>query len=219
MNFDFQKARDLMIVNQLRPNKIKDPVILDLFKNIKKEDFLSKDLKYISYSDLDITVDKNRGYLKNLHIAQLIDKANINKKHKVLHIGGMTGYVSVMLSNICKELIVIENKSNLFLKLKENIKKLNINNIKIIKAEFNDGFIPESPYDIIFIDNPIKKLPITIKNQLSKNLGKIIMIKKTSNDLCKAYRITNDYNNYISEYLFDVFTKYELYEKETEFVF
>ena len=115
MNFDFQKARDLMIVNQLRPNKIKDPVILDLFKNIKKEDFLSKDLKYISYSDLDITVDKNRGYLKNLHIAQLIDKANINKKHKVLHIGGMTGYVSVMLSNICKELIVIENKSNLFL--------------------------------------------------------------------------------------------------------
>ena len=31
MNFDFQKAREMMVDNQLRPNKIKDHAILDLF--------------------------------------------------------------------------------------------------------------------------------------------------------------------------------------------
>ena len=41
MNFDFQKARDLMVENQLRPNKISNQSILDLFKNTKKEEFLS----------------------------------------------------------------------------------------------------------------------------------------------------------------------------------
>ena len=40
MNFNFQKARELMVENQLRPNKINNPTILELFKNIKKEDFI-----------------------------------------------------------------------------------------------------------------------------------------------------------------------------------
>ena len=109
MNFDFQKARDLMIVNQLRPNKIKDPVILDLFKNIKKEDFLSEEMRGITYSDLDINLDKNRGYIKNLHIAQLIQHSNIQKEDNILHIGGLTGYVTLILSKLCNFVHVIEN--------------------------------------------------------------------------------------------------------------
>ena len=80
MNLNFKKARDLMVKNQLRPNKINDQVILDLFKNTKKEDFLSiENVKGISYSDLDIYLEANRGYLKNLHIAQLIHKADLKK--------------------------------------------------------------------------------------------------------------------------------------------
>ena len=45
------------------------------------------------------------------------------------------------------------------------------------------------------------------------------MIKKTSNYLCKAYKFTKFDNNYSNEYLFDVFTKYELYKKDANFVF
>ena len=53
---NFEKARELMVENQLRPNKIKDPIVLDIFKNTKKEDFLSKNLKDISYTDNDIDI-------------------------------------------------------------------------------------------------------------------------------------------------------------------
>ena len=74
---EIENARDLMVENQLRPNKITETTILDLFRNTKKEDFLSEELKKISYSDLDINLDTNRGYLKNLHIAQLIHNSLI----------------------------------------------------------------------------------------------------------------------------------------------
>ena len=117
MNFNFQKARELMVENQLRPNKINNPTILGLFKNIKKEDFLPEQIKKNSYNDLDTQLSSNRGYLKNLHVAQLIHNAEINKQDKILHIGGMTGYVSVILSSLCKELIIIENDINLISKI------------------------------------------------------------------------------------------------------
>ena len=219
MNFDFQKAREMMVDNQLRPNKIKDHAILDLFKNTKKEDFLSEEIKGLSYSDLDINLDNNRGYIKNLHIAQLVHSADIKANDKVLHLGGLTGYVSVILSSLCKKLIVIENQEHLVNKIKKNIKKLNINNLKIINTFFQDGFVKESPYDVIFIDNPIDKVPNSLKDQLSFQQGRIIMIEKTSDHLCKAYKIIKIDNNYTNEYLFDVFTKYELFKNDTEFVF
>jgi protein-L-isoaspartate(D-aspartate) O-methyltransferase len=219
MNFNFQKARELMVENQLRPNKINNPTILELFKNIKKEDFLPEQIKKNSYNDLDSKLISNRGYLKNLHIAQLIHNAEISKQDKILHIGGMTGYVSVILSSLCKELIIIENEINLISKIEENIKNLNIKNTTIVNVSFQKGFNKESPYDIIFIDNPIREVLNTIKNQVSPKSGKIIMIEKINPYLCKAYKITNNDNTYTKDFLFDVFTKYELYKNETKFVF
>ena len=219
MNFNFQKARELMVENQLRPNKINNPTILELFKNIKKEDFLPEEIKKNSYNDLDAELSSNRGYLNNLNIAQLVHSAEISKQDKILHIGGMTGFVSVILSSLCKELIIIENEINFISKIEENINNLNIKNTTIVNVPFQKGFINESPYDIIFIDTPIREVLNTIKNQVSSKSGKIIMIKKINPHLCKAYKITNNDNAYTSDFLFDVFTKYELYNIETKFVF
>ena len=203
IEIDYKKARNLMVENQLRPNKINDPIILNLFQNIKKEDFILNEMGISSYGDLDINLDNNRGYLKNLHIAQLIQ----------------TGYVSVILSNLCKELIVIESNANLSRILKDNIQKLNIQNIKIVDSDFKEGFADDSPYDIIFIDNPVNNLSKLLKEQVIQNDGTIIMIKKVSNDLCKAVKIIKNNNDFTTEYLFDVFTRYELIKSKEEFIF
>ena len=219
MNFNFEKARELMVVNQLRPNKIDDPVVLELFSKIKKEDFLPENIKKNSYNDLDAHLISNRGYLKNLHVAQLIQSADISNQDKILHIGGMTGYVSSILASLCKELIIIENEENLISEIEENMKKLNINNAKIVDVPFKEGFNNESPYDIIFIDNPISVVSNAVKSQVSPKSGKIIMIKKLNSFLCKAYKIINENNSYSNEYLFDVFSKYELYKNESKFIF
>ena len=42
-----------------------------------KNYFLSENIKKNSYNDLDAHISSNRGYLKNLHIAQLIQSADI----------------------------------------------------------------------------------------------------------------------------------------------
>ena len=219
MNFNYQKARDLMVENQLRPNKIQDPSILKLFKTIPKEVFLHKENRTATYSDLDINLIGNRGYLKTLHIAQLINSSNIKENHKILHLGGLTGYVTVLLANLCKEVIVVESNSELRSLLENNIIDQNIRNIKIVEGTLDKGFVEEAPYDLIFIDSPVNHLKDIIKQQLNNELGKIIMIQKEVNYLNHAYKIIKNHNNFTKEYLFDVFTKYELYEEPERFIF
>ena len=58
------------------------------------------------------------------------------------------------------------------------MKNLGINNVKIFSKTFKDGFVEESPYDLIFVDNPVYEITNSLKNQLSSNAGKIIMIKR-----------------------------------------
>ena len=42
MNINFDKNREVMIENQLRPNKITNIVILDIFNKVSKENFISE---------------------------------------------------------------------------------------------------------------------------------------------------------------------------------
>ena len=219
MNFNYQKARNIMVENQLRPNKIKDIHILELFNTTPKEDFLPEKITLSPYSDLDIPLLKNRGYLKNLHIAQLIHNAEIENTHKVLHIGALTGYVTSILAKLSAEVYAIETEPSMLSELKNNIKKTDINNIKIVDGSFKEGFPNGAPFDRIIIDTPIKEVSEKFLKQLSPNLGKIIMVKKISNDLGKAEKITMNKNNISNEFLFDVFSKYELYSEIEEFIF
>ena len=98
-----------MIENQLRPNKITNSNILQAFMNTSKEQFISEDKLNICYSDQDIFIKDRRGYLKNLHLAQILHFADIKNDEKVLHIGGLTGYLSVLISKLCNKIYVTDN--------------------------------------------------------------------------------------------------------------
>ena len=53
---NFEKARKMMVENQLRPNKVTNTEILGVFLTIQKEMFLNNDIKNIAYSDVDINL-------------------------------------------------------------------------------------------------------------------------------------------------------------------
>ena len=106
---NLEKNREVMIENQLRPNKITNSDVLQAFMNTSKEQFISEDKINICYSDQDIFIKDRRGYLKNLHLAQILHFADIKNNEKVLHIGGLTGYLSVLIAKLCKKIYVTDN--------------------------------------------------------------------------------------------------------------
>ena len=208
-----------MVKNQLRPNKIKEKVILDLFQTIPKENFVPEDLKNFCYSDKNINITSKRGYLKNLHLAQIIHNAEIKKNDKVLHIGGLTGYLSTMIAQLCKKLIIIEDDDKILFNLKNNLRNFNLNNIEIIKSMLEKGYNSLSPYDLIIIDCPFYNFKKEIVDQLNSNQGRLIYIEKLNDDLSKAYKLTRNNDTQNIEYLFDVFSKFAIDDIDKSFKF
>tara|TARA_B100000029_G_scaffold495270_1_gene560073 strand:- start:199 stop:855 length:657 start_codon:yes stop_codon:yes gene_type:complete len=218
MNVNFEKARELMVENQLRPNKIREEKILNVFKNVPKEIFVKPIDQSICYSDKDFNISIKRGYLKNLHLAQIITNAKIKNTDKVLHVGGLTGYLSVIIGKICNQLVVLENEENNISLLKNNFTINKLDNIKIVNGNLDKGFDEESPYDLIIIDCPIYHLNKIFIDQLSKE-GRLIYIEKINNELAKAYKIIKTKGSFSKEYLFDVFSEFSIDKKNEEFEF
>jgi len=218
MNINFEKNREMMIENQLRPNKITNIDILQVFNKVSKENFITEDKINICYSDQDISVKDARGYLKNLHLAQILHFADIRNDEKVLHIGGLTGYLSVLIAKLCKELYVTDNYEGFVEDIIKNFKNNEVWNGYVFKKDFSEGLLEKEPYDLIIIDCPQYNINLNLLNQVNVG-GKIIYIEKINNELSKAYKMTKYKNNYSKDFLFDVFSNFYLTKKEVEFNF
>ena len=215
---NLQKNREMMIENQLRPNKITNNKILKVFDNISKENFISADKINICYSDQDILVKGSRGYLKNLHLAQILSFSEIKNYEKVLHIGGLTGYLSILLAKLCSKIYVTESEQESVTDIERNFRENNISNGYVFKKDLSDGLEENQPYDLIVIDCPQYNINLDLLNQTNVG-GRIIYIEKINAELSKAYKMIKFENNYSKDFLFDVFSDFSLRKKEEGFNF
>ena len=218
LNMNYEKNRDVMIENQLRPNKITNIDVLQVFKRISKEKFISEDKINICYSDQDISVKDQRGYLKNLHLAQILHFSEIRNDEKVLHIGGLTGYLSVLIANLCKEIYVTDNDQDFVEDIIKNFKENDITNGQVFKENSSEGLKIKDPYDLIIIDCPQYNFNLNLLNQINVG-GRIIYIEKIDEELSKAYKMKKYNDNYSKDFLFDVFSNFYLTKKEERFIF
>ena len=215
---NLEKNREVMIENQLRPNKITNSDVLQAFMSTSKEQFISEDKINICYSDQDIFIKDRRGYLKNLHLAQILHFADIKNDEKVLHIGGLTGYLSVLISKLCNTIYVTDNDQSFVDNIIKNFSNNEIANGKVFKEEFSQGLKSEEPYDLIVIDCPQYNFNLNLLNQVNMG-GRIIYIEKINEELSKAYKMIKYEDNYSKVFLFDVFSNFYLTKQEEGFNF
>ena len=215
---NLEKNREVMIENQLRPNKITNDDVLQAFMSTSKEQFISEDKINICYSDQDIFIKDRRGYLKNLHLAQILHFADIKNDEKVLHIGGLTGYLSVLISKLCNKIYVTDNDQSFVDNIIKNFSNNEITNGKVFKEEFSQGLKSEEPYDLIVIDCPQYNFNLNLLNQVNVG-GRIIYIEKINEELSKAYKMIKFDDNYSKVFLFDVFSNFYLTKQEEGFNF
>ena len=215
---NLEKNREVMIENQLRPNKITNGDVLQAFMNTSKEQFISEDKINICYSDQDISIKDQRGYLKNLHLAQILHFADIKNNDKVLHIGGLTGYLSVLIAKLCNKIYVTDNDQFFIDSIIKNFSNNKVDNGKVLKEEFSEGLKSEAPYDLIVIDCPQYNFNLDLLNQVNVG-GRIVYIEKINEELSKAYKMIKYENNFSKVFLFDVFSNFYLIKQEEGFNF
>ena len=173
--------------------------ILNAFSNVKRENFIPKQLKDMAYEDNALPIGNGQTISQPYTIAIILQMLNLKPRQKVLEIGSGCGYVLALISEITKSKVYgIEIIKELAEKSKQNLK--DYPDISVYNRNGTEGLKEYAPFSRILISAAIKEIPKTILNQLedkgilvapvdSDHSQDLIAIQRKNNSFIEKQRI------------------------------
>lgn len=209
-----------MALGQLATNKIIDKNILQMLVDVKREDFVPKNLRTVAYIDDDIDIGNGRVLLEPLTFARLLELAEVTPSCRVLIIGGGNGYAVAVLAEMAGHVVSIDNDSEMVAQSMEHVARLGLKDVDIQQVKnMADGYALSAPYDVIFINGAIENLSEDLVSQLSIG-GRLVAIRNVTNHLGKGVLVKSVDGKINMRENFDATSKTLCgFEKPAQFVF
>ena len=221
---DFQAARLAMVESQIRPNGVRDPLILNAFASLPREAFVPDARKALAYMDEAIPVAPAadgvppRYLLPPMVLAKLLQAAAVSSADRVLDIGGTTGYSAAILAQICAKVDALEATEGLAEAMKRNLKAANAENVSVHSGPLNQGVEASKPYGLILLNGSVAEEPRELFGQLAEG-GRLAVIMRHGWQ-GHAYVFTKSSGAVSGRPVFDAAAEYiPGFEKHQSFVF
>jgi len=178
---DFQTARLAMVESQIRPNAVRDPLILNAFATLPREAFVPESQKALAYMDEAVPVlpategSPPRYLLPSMVLAKLLQGAAVSPSDHALDIGGATGYSAAVLAQICRKVEALETSEALAGAMKQNLKAANAEQVSVHHGPLNRGVDASKPYDLILLNGSVAEEPRELFDQLAEG-GRLVTI-------------------------------------------
>ena len=171
-----------LIDSLIKEGWLKTPIIIEAFKEIKREDFLPDDEKNLAELNEALPIGNDQTISQPLVVAFMLEKLNPQIGDKILDIGSGSGYTTALLSYIAGpegKIISLEIIPELKEFGENNVKKYNKYIAEFICSDGNLGYEKEAPYDGILASASGESIPGAWKKQL-KTGGRIVAPVKQS---------------------------------------
>ena len=145
---------------------------IEAFRNIKRENFVLKELEHVAYEDTPLPILREKTISQPTTVMIMTSALELKEGDKVFEVGTGSGYQTALLAELVGKsgkVISTEVIPELISFSKKNLKKSNINNIEIHEIDGSKGFEKEASYDKIIITAACKDFPPSLIEQLNLN--------------------------------------------------
>jgi len=171
---DFAAEREAMVERQLRRRGISEPDILDAFRAVPREAFISDEYAHLAYGDHPLPIEANQTISQPYIVALMIQAAAIKAGDKVLEVGAGSGYAAAVISRIAQKVIGIERQHDLVELARERLRRLGYDNVEIVEGDGTKGCREEAPFNAILAAASGSHVPRPLVEQLATD-GRIVM--------------------------------------------
>ena len=171
---DFAAEREAMVERQLRRRGITEPAILDAFRAVPREAFISEDYAHLAYGDHPLPIEANQTISQPYIVALMVQAAAIRHGDAVLEVGAGSGYAAAVISRIAARVVAIERQHDLVEVARQRLERLGYSNVLIVEGDGTRGCPDEAPFDAILAAASGSHVPSALIAQLAPN-GRIVM--------------------------------------------
>src|SRR2546423_3140359 len=136
---DYATEREAMVERQLRGRGIAEPEILDAFRAVPREKFISGDYGHLAYGDHPLPIEANQTISQPYIVGLMIQAAAIKRGDKVLEVGAGSGYAAAVISRIAAKVIAIERQHDLVAVASDRLRRLGYDSVEIVEGDGTKG--------------------------------------------------------------------------------
>ncbi|MBE9610646.1 protein-L-isoaspartate O-methyltransferase family protein [Chitinilyticum piscinae] len=172
---DWERARYLMVEQQIRTWNVTDLKVLQRFMDVKREDFVPADKRELAFADIELPVGNGRFMLAPKIEGKFLQAASIKPTDKVLVVGAATGYLVALASGLAQQAYGVESDAGLVVAANSSLKAAGIKNAEVLQGDMLSGLAQQAPFDVILISGAFASLPEALKEQLVVS-GRILAV-------------------------------------------
>lgn len=155
-----------MIKQQLRTGDVLSDAILELYHRILREEFVPDHYKHFAYSDMQIALAHQQRMMTPLEEAKLLQALALQGHEVVLEIGTGTGFLTALLSQLCKKVISIDYYDDFTNHAKQALSSHGCTNVELVTGDACRGWMDAAPYDVIVLTGSLENLEEVHRLQL-----------------------------------------------------
>lgn len=164
---DREQARFNMIEQQIRTWEVLDTKVLDLLKEVPREDFVPPQYIGLAFADIEIPIGDGQTMLSPKVEGRILQALEIKKTDRVLEIGTGSGYLTALLAKSAKEVVSVETSAALSKQAKQRLAKHQIENVTLEVGSAVEGWPSKTPFDVIVFTGSLPVSPEAVKQNLA----------------------------------------------------
>jgi protein-L-isoaspartate(D-aspartate) O-methyltransferase len=168
--------------------EISDQRVLDAIRNVPRERFVPKDLRWTAYENRPLPIGYGQTISQPLMVAMMTQALQLQGNEKVLEIGTGSGYQAALLAELALTVVTVERIAPLAHRAADRLAELGYTNVEVHVAGEELGWLDGAPYDAIVVTAAAPDVPFELLQQLAE--GGRLVIPVGSRNLQELVRIT-----------------------------
>jgi protein-L-isoaspartate(D-aspartate) O-methyltransferase len=168
------EARLRMVERLLASRGIDDEGVLAAFREVPRHRFVPDAVAGKAYGDHSLPIGFGQTITQPYIVARVTQLLAIRPEHKVLEVGGGSGYQAAILGRLARTVYSLERVDELARRASAVLRTLGYDNVSIKAFDGTYGFAPAAPYDRILVSAATFEVPRPLLDQLAVG-GKMVI--------------------------------------------
>ena len=158
MTFDYAKARETMVEQQIRPWDVLDGRVLEVLAKLPREAFVAERHRALAYADLELPLAHGETMLKPVIEGRMLQALALDGGESVLEIGTGSGFLTACLASLAREVVSLERHADIADTARARLQARAFANAEVVCADAL-AWEPGRQFDAICVTGAVDVLP------------------------------------------------------------
>ncbi len=159
MSLNLDQARFNMVEQQVRTWDVLDSRVLDVLRDVPREDFVPTRYRKMAFADMRIPLEQGQVMMKPVEEGRALQALAIEPGQRVLEIGTGSGFLAACMAQLGAQVVSVEIHAELAESASARLSRMGFDQVDVIQADALNGFSPDGQFDTVVMTGSARSVP------------------------------------------------------------